>query len=60
MYFFADFEAASQGILEEVDQEEASEDAEKDAKSGVLEYWDRFILINMTKFDFILKKLENS
>ncbi len=32
MYFFADFEATSQDILEEVDQEVASEDAEKDAK----------------------------
>jgi hypothetical protein len=33
MYFFADFEAASQHILNKVGQEAASEDAEKDAKS---------------------------
>jgi hypothetical protein len=43
MYFCADFETASQGILEQVGQEADSKDAEKDAKSEVLEYRDRFI-----------------
>jgi hypothetical protein len=43
MYFFEDFEAALRGILEQVGQEAASKDAEKDAKSEVLEYRDRFI-----------------
>ena len=37
MYFFADFKATSQDILEEVDQEVALEDAEKGAKSECLE-----------------------
>lgn len=44
MYFSVDFEATSQDILEKVGQEVASEDAEKDAKSEVLEYRGRFIL----------------
>ncbi len=44
MVFFADFKTASQDILEQVDQEAALEDAEKDAKSEYLEFWDGFIL----------------
>jgi hypothetical protein len=43
MYFFAASEATSQYILNKVGQEVASEDAEKDAKRKVLEYWNRFI-----------------
>jgi hypothetical protein len=45
MYFFEDFEAALRGILEQVGQKAASKDAEKDAKSEVLEYRDRFVLL---------------
>ena len=44
MHFLSDFEAASQGILEKVDQEDASEYGEKGAKSECKEYWDRFIM----------------
>jgi len=43
MDFFADFKVASRDILEKVGQEAALEDAEKDAKSEVLEFRDRFI-----------------
>jgi hypothetical protein len=42
MYFSADFKTASQHIPIKVGQEAALEAAEKDAKSEVLEYRDRF------------------
>ena len=56
MYFFADFEVASQDILEQVGQEAASKDAEKDAKSEVLEYRDRFIIIYFYPIDLKTSK----
>jgi hypothetical protein len=43
MYFFAEFKAASQDILEQVGQEAALKDAEKDAKSEVSLFRDRFM-----------------
>ncbi len=44
MDFLSDFETASQGILEKVDQEAVLKDDKKDAKSECLEFRDRFIL----------------
>jgi hypothetical protein len=37
-YFFADFNAASQDILGQVDQEAALKDAEKDSKNNVFKW----------------------
>ena len=55
MLFLSDFEAASQGILEKVDQEAASEYGEKGAKNECKESWGRFI--GSSQFDRLDKRL---
>ena len=47
MIFFADFKSASQDILGKVGQEADLEDAEKGAKSEILELRDRFISVRL-------------